>query len=51
MDEDVTLTHISPFFMENHFHSLFDTDGEEDATRIATTLPPVVVRPVPPLVR
>lgn len=51
MDKDIPLTHISPLFMENCFHPLSNTYGEEDTRMIIATLPSLVVRLVPPLAR
>lgn len=49
MDKDVPLAHISPLFMENYFHPLSDTDGEEEARRIvAIVLLPIIRLALPP---
>lgn len=50
VDENIQLAQVSPLLVENCFHLLSDTDGEE-ANRIVATLPPPVVNAPPTLAK
>lgn len=43
MDEDIPLSQVSPLPMENNFHSLSNTKGEENARRITLIVIPLVI--------
>lgn len=47
VEEDVAFTQVSSLLVENHFHLLFNTDGEEDACRIVTAITLVIVSLLP----
>lgn len=51
MDEDVQSPLVSPLPMENLFHPLLDTDGEEDAHHIIINPSPSIIKDVPLSIR